>query len=281
MELTRRVELDFSGIGMRLDGLSPALESEIVRAWRAFVTTAPSTPLLHCRFQALDRRAPRGPFRPKAMRSELDGARAVFEMPEGSAAVIADGTARIDLLGGLGRREYWTAVNLLRACLAWWLPQRGAALLHAAGLLVEGRAYLLVGPAGSGKSSWARLGEEGGARVLSDDLVLVDGSGPAVEVLGAPFRSTHGVDFLAGRWPLAAILFPQRGAGPALWTRSAPLVARGRILANLPFVADAPDADRRLARIVELLATGIPCLDLTFALDASFLALLRAGPAGE
>lgn len=275
MELTHRMELDFSGIGMRLDGLSPALESELGRVWGAFVTSAAEAPLLHCRFQALDRKAPPGRFRPKAMHSELDGLGAVFEMPEGRATVAADGTARIDLLGDLGRREYWTAVNLLRACLAWWLPQRGAALLHAAGLVVDGRAYLLVGPAGSGKSSWARLGEQGGARVLSDDLVLVDGSGTAVEALGAPFRSTHNADFLPGRWPVAAILFPHRGDAPARWTRAAPLVARGRILANLPFVADSPDTDGRLAQIVELLATGVPCLDLTFALDLSFLALLR------
>jgi hypothetical protein len=279
VELNGEVDLDFSGVRLHLEGVTPAVERGVRESWAAFVSSTSDAPLLTCHFGRLAAFAGRGPFRPKEMKSNLEVTRAAFTMPEGRAVVDASGEASIDLAGSLGRREYWTAVNLLRACLAWWLPQRGAMLLHAAGLAVGGRGYLLVGPEGSGKSSWARLGEQGGARVVSDDLVLVEATRRGVELLGAPFRSTHEANYGPGRWPLAAILFPRHGERAA-WSPAASLIARARILANLPFVAEATARDGRVDRLVERLATDVPCLDLTFALDLAFLELLRSGPHG-
>jgi len=279
MELTGQLDLDLSGVRLHLDGMTPAVERGVREFWAAFVSSDSATPFLSCRFGTLAEVARGGPFLPKEMKSKLELTRAVFTMPEGRAEVGASGEAKIDLAMSLGRREYWTAVNLVRACLAWRLPQRGAALLHAAALAVEGKGYLLVGAEGSGKSSWARLGEQGGATVVSDDLVLVETTGDGVELLGAPFRSTHIADYRPGRWPVAAILFPRHGA-PATWSRAAALIARARILANLPFVAEATARDNRVERLVERLATGVACLDFTFALDLTFLELLRSGPPG-
>lgn len=273
------VDLDLSGIRLRLEGMSPAVENGVRESWAAFVSSGADVPFLICRFGRRAEVARDGPFLPKEMKSELALTRAVFTMPEGRAEVDADGEANIDLARSLGRREYWTAMNLLRACLAWRLPQRGAALVHAAALAVEGKGYLLVGAEGSGKSSWARLGEQGGATVVSDDLVLVETTREGVELLGAPFRSTHIADYRPGRWPVAAILFPRHGA-PATWSRATALIARARILANLPFVAEATARDSRVERLVERLATGVACLDFTFALDLTFLELLRSGPRG-
>lgn len=277
MELNGAVDLDLSGIPVALRGTSREVEQGVRREWAAFVAGRPHpTPFLECEFGCGAGPAPGEPFEPKRMRSRFEPARAVFDMPQGRAEVAAGGRARIDLARGLGRQEYWTAMNLLRACLAWRLPDRDAALLHAAGLVVAGRGYLLVGAAGSGKSSWARIGEAAGAHVVSDDLVLCDAAGERVELLGAPFRSTHRADYRPGRWPLDAVLFPHHGSRAA-WSPAAGLVARARILANLPFVSDAA-GDARVERVVERLCTRAPCLDLSFALDPSFVDLLRAGP---
>jgi hypothetical protein len=211
------------------------------------------------------------------MTAETTADRARYAMAEGEAIVSAGGRATVRLARGLGRREYWTLVNLLRACLAWRLLDHGAALLHAAGLVVEGRAFLLVGPQGAGKSTWAALGEQAGARVLSDDLVLVDTGGPAgPQALGAPFRSTHvHAAYRPGRFPLAAVLFPRHGRPPS-WERAAPLVARARILANLPFVAEGMERDARVGRLVESLLDAVPCRELTFDRDPGFVELLSA-----
>jgi hypothetical protein len=199
-------------------------------------------------------------------------------MPEGEAEVGDDGVARIRLARGPEATAYFAMMNLLRACLAWRLPSRGGAMLHAAGLAVDGRAFALVGSEGSGKSTWARSGEQAGGHVLSDDIVLLEGGESGIEALGSPLRSTHRSDYRPGRWPLAAILFPRHGPRPA-WTRCDPLRARARIAANLPFVQTAIGRDERVAAVVERLATEVPCKVLTFAPDPSFVELLRAGDA--
>jgi hypothetical protein len=156
------------------------------------------------------------------------------------------------------------------------VPRLAPASAHGGPRARDGRGYLLVGAEGSGKSSFARIGEAAGARVVSDDLVLCDAAGERPELLGAPFRSTHRADYGPGRWPVSAVLFPRHGTRAA-WAPVTELLARGRILANLPFVGDAA-GDERLDRVVERLATRVPCLELTFALDASFVELLRTGP---
>jgi hypothetical protein len=189
--------------------------------------------------------------------------------------------ARVELCEDLGALEYFTLLNLLRAALAWSLPSRGGALVHAAAVVLEGRAFALAGPEGSGKSTWSRIAEQGGARVVSDDLILLDPDGSRFALLGAPFRSTHVAPFRSGRWPLAALLFPRHGAEPAL-VPVPPLLARARIVANLPFVAEAIERDERVERVVHRLAGATRCMELTFAPDGRYLALLRAlGPEGR
>jgi hypothetical protein len=276
VELSGPIDVDLSGIRIVLVGAGAAVAQGVRREFARFVTSAGQEPFLRCTFAVEGRAGASAAFQPKAMRSELRAESARFVMPEGQASVSAGGDARIDLAAGLGRAEYWTAMNLLRACLAWRLPDRGAALLHAAGVVVDGRAFLLVGPEGSGKSSFARIGAGAGALVVSDDLVLVETAPAGIELLGAPFRSTHVTDVGPGRWPVAALLFPRRAAR-ASWTPAPPLIARARVLANLPFIADAPAEDERPGRLVETLVALVPCLDLGFALDASFVDLLRGG----
>jgi len=67
----------------------------------------------------------------------------------------------------------WEATRPLRFVLQWCASRRDAALVHAAAVAVGGRAALLVGPTGAGKStsSLACLGS--GLDVLSDDACLV------------------------------------------------------------------------------------------------------------
>jgi hypothetical protein len=271
------LDVDLSGVGLRFDGLAADLARRVAEEWRAFLAAPRGEPFLHVTVEYAEERAPQGEYQPKQMRSSLRPRGARFWMPEGSAEIGLSGRARIRLSRELGRREYYTLVNLTRACLAWLLPGREGMLLHAAGLIVGERAFLLAGAEGSGKSTWARAGEEGGARVLSDDLVLVDGAGERLEALGAPFRSTHEAVCGPGRWPLAAILFPRHGSPPAAEPTPG-LLASARLTANLTFVAEAVGADPRLDALLQRVAREIPCADLTFAPDPSFLQLLRRWP---
>ena len=273
--MTGEIHLDLSGPTLRLAGLSEAVLGRLEQEWKRFVVGPVADPFLSVRVSVARRPFDPGVFEPKRMRSRFEPARAHFSMNGGEIDVDDRGRARVELAEGLAANEYHTLMNLLRAGLAWRLPQRGAALLHAAGLIVDDRAFLLVGAEGSGKSTWARLGVEAGARALSDDLVLVERGGSGMEALGAPFRSTHLADYRPGRWPLAAILFPRHGE-PVEWVACGALAAQARIAANLPFVSSALEQDARVAAVVERLARTVPCRELTFRPDASFLELLRA-----
>ncbi len=272
--MSAALELDFSGIRLRLEDLNPALDERLRRDWPHFVAASAGDTFLTLRLSFAKGAAPTGAFAPKQMTSRLERERADFHMAEGSASVFDDGTGEITLLRGLGVREYYSFLNLLRASLAWKLPSRGGMLMHAAGLVVDGRGFILVGPEGSGKSSWARLGESAGCRVLSDDLVLLDGARADLEVLGAPFRSTHRADYRPGRWPLAAVLFPRHGERAAVEPCDA-LISRARLVANLTFIAEAVEKDDRIPPMLERLTSNVPCAELTFALDGSFVELLR------
>jgi len=271
------VELDLSGIGLTLGGLPSELAARLCDEWEAFVGAPAAGPFLELRVSSVSRPYAEPEFRPKQMSYSLQDNEARFTMPEGEAQVDRAGRVRIELLEGIGERAYFTLLNLIRASLAWSLPGRGGALLHAAGLELDGRAFVLVGPEGSGKSSWAELGGRGGARVLSDDLILVDGAGPELRVLGTPFRSTHRARYGPGTWPLAGLLFPVQADNHG-WKTAEPLLAAARLAANLPFIAEGLERDDRLAPMIRRLTRSVPCAEFRFALDPSFVALLRAWP---
>jgi hypothetical protein len=270
---------DISGIGILFRGLNESLRDRLRRDWSTFLVSAPAAPLLRLELSYTAGPAPElGDYLPKAMESSFDASAAEYRMPEGRARVEASGRAEIRLTRGLGNREYYTVQNLARACLAWSLPRRPAALLHAAGLVVAGNAFLLVGAEGAGKSTWVELGEGGGARAVSDDLLLVDGLRGRPEVLGAPFRSTHVADYRPGRWPLAAVLLP-RFASETRWSVASRLLASARLTANLPFIETPPARDEARASIVERLFGRVDCLELAYRRDSGFLELLRGWPA--
>ena len=269
----RDLHFDLSGVGIRLFDLPESIAATLESTWRPFVVARVGSPVVDLRVEATAVASFPGEFAPKAMRADLTPHRARYEMAEGRVEIDAAGSGSIEIGMAEGQRSYYGLINLVRAALAWRMPSRGGALLHAAGIVLRDRAFVLTGPAGSGKSSWARLAMGVGARVLSDDLVLIDGSAGLPECLGAPFRSTHEKTVGPGRWPLAAILFPDHGEAAGL-AEVAGLEARARLLANLPFVGEGLGHDPSVAELIEGLLGAVPARVLTFSLDPGFVGLL-------
>ena len=140
--------------------------------------------------------------------------------------------------------------------------------------MIDGRAFLLTGASGSGKSTWARAAREEGARVVSDDTVVVDAASGVVELLGTPVRAHEAHPGGAGRWPVAALLHARWGTPPGL-APVAPLAFHARLAANLPFLGSAWGRDARLETVADVLAQRVPHRELTFSPDPGFVALLR------
>jgi hypothetical protein len=78
---------------------------------------------------------------------------------------------------------YWVLASPLRTLFHWWMEPNGGQLVHAAAVAVGGRALLVVGKGGLGKSSTALTCLERGLDFLGDDYVIVR-SRPAPAVYG-------------------------------------------------------------------------------------------------
>lgn len=82
----------------------------------------------------------------------------------------------------------WERAAPFRALLAAWLGRHGGCFAHASCVGKDGRALLLAGPGGSGKSTTALLCAEQGWNYYADDYSLLELKGS--EVLAHPFYNT-------------------------------------------------------------------------------------------
>ncbi len=165
--------------------------------------------------------------------------------------------------------------NYFRILAAYRLAERGGALLHSAGIVDGGEAFVLFGRSGAGKSTISRLGLAAGRLVLSDDLNAISSAGGGTVVEKVPFAGDLGRTRTPRQsYPLRALLALEKGARSARRPASA-----GRTLAAL--LACAPYLNRdpyrlelltaNLERLVGDVETGV----LTFDLGGEFWPLLR------
>ena len=269
------VVADLSGLIVRFRGLDAALAERLVSEWAPFIAGKDSTPWLEVEVGASERTIVTGrPMRP-SMNGDVQGGSARFWSDEGEVTIDGAGSACVLLGRGDDRWRFWGLVNLVAAALAVRMPSRQGALLHAAGIVVEGRAFLLIGPEGSGKSTFTSAARDGGAQVISDDTVLVEKAGGGLRLLGSPLRAHEATNLGPGRWPVAAVLHARWGS-PARLEPVGRLAIETVLAANLPFLASAWGRDLRLDALVPFLAEAAPYRVLTFPPDPSFLDVLRA-----
>jgi HprK-related kinase B len=145
---------------------------------------------------------------------ELAGGRLVLKRATGVVMGLWPGHAFAvgDLAANLNQ-----AINLVNACYAKAVLDRGHVLLHAAGVSRGGRAVVLAGPPGAGKSSAALHLVEAGLRFVSNDRVLVRTQDGRVQALGYPKQPRVNPGTLLGHRRLSALLEPaERAALEAL-----------------------------------------------------------------
>jgi len=141
--------------------------------------------------------------------------------------------------------------------------------LHACGLVVGGRAVLLCGSSGAGKTTSARLWMRRRPRtsVLSDDRIVVRPEGRGFRAHGTPWHGSGRYASRASR-PLAAVFFIRhaQASGAVRLDRAA---AAGELFAR----AFPPPWDRRgiaaTLHTCDRLASRVACFSLGFRPDAS------------
>lgn len=163
--------------------------------------------------------------------------------------------------------------NFLRVLVAHTMLHRGGALLHSAGVVEGGSAWLFLGHSGAGKSTLSRMALASGRSVVSDDLNLVVPARRSFALAGSPFLGEVGArDNVA--YPLTAVYRLEKGARDHV----RPL-GKAETLASLvscaSFVNHSPHAGATLASNLESLVHAVPSYALTFRRDGDFWPLLE------
>jgi len=143
------------------------------------------------------------------------------------------------------------------------LARHEGALIHAAGVRVDGRALIFPGKSGAGKSTLSRcLAERDGLELLSDDRIAVRKIGDAFIAYGTPWPGDQGAA-LNEKAPLAGIFFLRHADADSI----VPLEPREAIERLLPVTSvpwyDAEAVSGVLAFCDQLL-THVPAFELHF-----------------
>lgn len=195
--------------------------------------------------------------------------------------------ARLDPAGGgAGQllvhpagRAYFGGVleNVLRVLVAYDALHRGGVLLHSSALVRGGRAAVLFGHSGAGKSTAAGLGQAAGCEVLSDDInVLIPVTG-TWQAYAVPFGVVGAAGERNEPVPLGGLYrLVQAGRDAAVVCTPARAVAL--LAASAAFVnQDAYRAEALLDTLLEL-AQRHPVHELHFTRTARFLDRVLPGP---
>jgi len=200
-DLSLEIDCEASGIETIIDRLSwdSARTSDV--AGRVRIRPDPRAARIHLRVG--------DPAKGISWRDDCSGA---VELNGGLASVELDDRGTLSAeLGVDPDNAFEPTLRMVRLAAELVLAVRGSAVLHAASVVVDGRAWLLMGESGAGKTTTARrLGREGAFRI-ADDTVLFRFADQTVE----PFVLDRG-GWLPGRrgarWPLAGALAVEKGA---------------------------------------------------------------------
>ena len=217
-----------------------------------------------------------GPARVSPFKPEVSVSGGVFRAARG------DFRAELDLAAGRGRLT--AAPNeqcldaFLRSLLSALLLRSGGLMLHAAGLAVNGRAYLFPGRSGAGKSTLAKLAAASGRRgveVISDEINMVLPGRGGWRAHGSPFWGEMRAGGRRASWPLGGVFFPQKAAANAVKACPPAEAFRRLLRCAVNFSAEPGACGSALAAAAGLLEAA-PARLLAFSKrDASFLELIR------
>ena len=164
--------------------------------------------------------------------------------------------------------------NFLRVVSAHWFLRRGGLLIHASGVVREGRAHLFFGPSGSGKTTVTLL--SAGDLILGDDLILVREAHSRFEACAVPFRGLYREPPQADQaFPLAGLYRLVKDRDDFLVDLS-PSLGAAELMGSLPFVMEA-DRGGAALETASRIVRGLPVRRLHFRKSADFWKLLQPG----
>lgn len=146
------------------------------------------------------------------------------------------------------------------------LPGLGGTLLHAAGVVVDGRLLVLAGRSGAGKSTLSRLAAAAAfGTAVSDDRLVLRWRGNALRGSGTPWPGTERIARHAGA-DVAALLFLAHDGD----NRPRRLTAKAALEAMLPLVSvpwHEPALVEPMLDVCGRIAATLPAFQFPFSPD--------------
>ena len=146
--------------------------------------------------------------------------------------------------------------------------------LHGCGVIApDGRGLLLAGHSGAGKSTSSRMwSKKTGARVLSDDRIILRREKGRVWMYGTPWHGDAGIAE-ADRWPLDGIFVLAHGDRNALRPMSR-TAASAELYARSFVPHHSSDAVAFNLEFLSAVAADVPCSEFSFVPDISAVEVL-------
>lgn len=219
------------------------------------------------------------PSDPAAFPRDVNGTLVRLDPVDPQRMWTAGNGAVTELDGASGRMVGWRAdgsalsieerARPFPVALQAWLQSRGVVTLHAAAVACAGRAALVVGSSGSGKSTTALACAAAGFGFLGDDQVAVSWAqgSPVAHSLFASARVDGIVDRL-GRGVAGAVDQPPSGKALVLLPESAVVVpSAGVATVIVASVGGGEDSTLERATAKEALRATVPSTMLGVAVD--------------
>lgn len=202
--LPASARFSIGGFGVSFEGKRPAVIRVLRRRYKAFEARARGLS-----FRVEEAAGRQLPFRP----SVAENYGKLF-LRRG------DFGASLDLRSGKGFLS--AAPNeqcldaFLRSLISCLLLRSGGLMIHSAGIVKRGRAYVFPGVSGAGKSTLAKLAEGGGFEVISDEINLLRMERGRWRVYGSPFWGEMRAAGRRASWPLGGVLLLKKARGHGL-----------------------------------------------------------------
>lgn len=185
-----------------------------------------------------------------------------------------------EILPGTGRGEACAAPNeqcldaFLRSLISWNLLDTGGLMLHSAGLVLGGKAYVFPGKSGAGKSTLSRLALEAGVEVISDEINLLRPEPRGWRAYGSPFWGEMRAGGRQASWPLGGLFLLKKAGTASLLPCSGGDAFKAVLRCLVNFSRSGEVSASALLAAGRLLAAA-PARRLAFARDsADFLELI-------
>lgn len=152
--------------------------------------------------------------------------------------------------------------------LMYFLAKRKGMLLHAAGMVRRGKAYLFAGASGAGKSTLSGLlAEARVGKLLSDERMVVREIAGTMHAFGTPWAGTSGIA-RNGSAPAAGIYFLRHGRDNHMEKLPAAEALDGLLpLVSIPWYD--PDTMSPIIAFAKQFLTKVPAFEMSFVPDSS------------